>query len=210
MTAPDIWADVPILTAKSRIRHLEAGEMLFHQGDPVLFMFQLKTGRLRLVRFLEDGASVVLHVARPGDTFAEASAFSAVYHCDAVADLASEIEAVSKADFLAALTTDPTAFLGIAQALAGQVRDLRARAELRGIRSAVERVLAWLRMQASGNPPTVRMRRTWTEIAAELGLTREATYRALAELSRTGRIVRQRGGEAIRLATTSLSPETRG
>jgi CRP-like cAMP-binding protein len=186
---PDVWPGVPGLK-KARIRPLDSGEVLFRQGDPVVTLYRVRTGRIRLVRNLEDGAFVVLHVARPGETFAEASAFADAYHCDAVAEVASEVASLPRADFLAALGSDPDAVLSFARLLAAQVRDLRARAELRGIRAAPARVMAWLRMRASGNPPVVVTNRTWTEIATELGLTREAVYRALAILERDGRIGR--------------------
>jgi DNA-binding Lrp family transcriptional regulator len=64
---------------------------------------------------------------------------------------------------------------------------------MRNIRSAPERVLCWLRMRAEGIPPLVRIDRPWTEIAAEIGLTHEAIYRALARLEHDGRIRRDHG-----------------
>lgn len=93
-------------------------------------------------------------------------------------------------EFLAALASDRDAALGFARLLAGAVRDLRARAELRSIRAASERILAWLRMRATDNSPVGAIDRTWTEIAAELGLTREAVYRALAVPERDRRLLR--------------------
>ena len=193
---PEMWPGLPD-TMKVRVRCLDAGEVLFRQGRPVLALYRLRTGRIRLVRQLEDGAFVILHVARSGETFAEASVFAGAYHCDAVAEVASEVASVPKGDFLASLASDKRASLAYARLLAAQVRDLRARAELRGIRSAPERIVAWLRMRASGNPPIAVIDRTWTEIAAELDLTREAVYRALAALERDGRIVRHDGAVTL-------------
>jgi CRP-like cAMP-binding protein len=105
---------------------------------------------------------------------------AAHYHCDAVAETEAIVLALPNADLLAILATVPAKCLALALALAAQVRDLRARLELRNIRSATARVLAWLRLHASGNPPRVIIRRSWTEVADELGLTREAVYRTLA------------------------------
>ncbi len=59
--------------AKEHFRHLEASEALFRQGDPAVAIFRLQSGRVRLLRQTEDGSSVVMHVARPGETFAEAA-----------------------------------------------------------------------------------------------------------------------------------------
>jgi CRP-like cAMP-binding protein len=95
------------------------------------------------------------------------------------------------------LTADPAESLALAGALAGQVRDLRSALELRNIRSASARLMAWLRLHASGKPPIVMPCRSWTLIADELGLTREAVYRALASLEREGRI--ERSDNAVRL-----------
>lgn len=74
-----------------------------------------------------------------------------------------------------------------------QLRDLRARAELRAIRAAPERILAWLVLRAEGEPPGVTLDRSWTAVAAEIGLTREALYRALSRLEAQGRISRAAG-----------------
>ncbi|KAA0686324.1 Crp/Fnr family transcriptional regulator [Azospirillum brasilense] len=176
-----------------RRRRLEPGEALFRQGASAVAVYRVDCGRVRLVRHLEDGSSVALHVARNGETFAEAALWAEAYHCDSVAEALSEVTVIPKADLLDALEDNPQAALALARGLAAHVRDLRARLELRNIRSAPKWILAWLRLQASGDPPTARLDRPWTEIAAEIGLTHEAIYRALSTLERTGRIARRSG-----------------
>jgi CRP-like cAMP-binding protein len=196
---PGAWHGL-VEPARVRVRRLQAGEVLFRQGEPVTALHRLRVGRIRLMRCLEDGTAVVLHMARAGETFAEASVFADAYHCDAVADVPSQVEYAPKADLLEALASDGGTRLGFTRLLAAQVRDLRARAELRSIRAAPERILAWLRMRATGTPPAVVLDRTWTEVAAELGMTREATYRALAKLEREGRIARDENIVTLRAA----------
>ena len=176
--------------AKLRQCRLETGEALFRQGDAATAVFAVITGRVRLVRHLGDGSTVALHAAQADETLAEAALFADAYHCDAVAEIPSEVTIVPKADLLAALAVDPQACLTLARALASHVRDLRSQLELRNVRSAPERIFCWLRLHSAGVPPTVRVSRPWTEIAAEIGLTREAIYRALAVLERDGRIRR--------------------
>jgi CRP-like cAMP-binding protein len=176
------------------IRHrVTRGAAVFRQGDPAAAVFLIEAGRVRLVRVLEDGMPLGLYVAEAGESFAEASLSAAHYHCDAVAETDTVVLALPKSDLLAALAADPAECLALALALASQVRDLRARLELRNIRSATARVLAWLRLHASGNPPRAPIRRSWTQVADELGLTREVVYRVLAMLERQGRISREPG-----------------
>ncbi len=180
-----------------RERNLEPSETVFHQGDPAWAVYFIERGRVRLVRNLEDGSSVVLHVARAGDTFAEAALFADRYHCDAVAETASLVVTLPKADLLVAMASSPDVSLALARLLASRVRDLRAQLEVRNLRSAPERILAWLRLRATGDPPSTRLDRPWTQVAAEIGLTHESIYRALATLEREGRISRRPG--SIRL-----------
>jgi len=177
--------------------HFSRDATIFQQGDAAKAIFLVETGRVRLTRVLADGTPLILYVAQAGEGFAEASLSAAHYHCDAIAEIDTVVLALPKADLLAAFAADPAECLALALTLAAQVRDLRARLELRNIRSASARVLTWLRLHSSGNPPSVRMQRSWTQVADELGLTREVVYRVLATLERQMQI--SRDGSVVRL-----------
>ena len=183
-----------VLPQSKVVRHrIASGACVFHQGDVAAAVFVVESGRVRLARILEDGSPLILFVADAGDSFAEASLSASHYHCDATAETDATVLALPRAELLASLSADPAESLALALALAAQVRDLRARLELRNIRSATARTLAWLRLHAAGKPPSAPVNRTWTLIAGEIGLTREALYRALAMLERQGLIVRRSG-----------------
>lgn len=187
---------------RQRQHRLSAGDTLFRQGDRSHAVFLVEQGRLRLIRHLPDGTTVTLHVARAGEGIAEAALFADTYHCDAVAEADSMVTALPKDALLAIFRRDPEAALGFARQLSRQVRDLRLRLELRNLRPASARVEAWLHLQASGRPPQLVPDRSWTEIATELGLTREAVYRALARLEATGRI--RRTGNTVTLTKAAI------
>jgi CRP-like cAMP-binding protein len=176
-------------------RRLTAGEMLFTTGDPVRSLFVVERGQLRLLRHTAHGATLTLHAARAGEAFAEASLFSRTYHCDAVADVRSTVTAYPKRALLRALRRDPGAALALTGHLARQVQTLRGQIELLGIKSARERVLAYLHNHLSASASREELERTWKTIASEIGLTHEAVYRALADLEREGLI--ERGEKAV-------------
>ena len=182
-----------LLPGRAARRHVNRGAAVFRQGDPAAAVFAVESGRVRLARVLADGTSLVLYVAETGDSFAEASLSADRYHCDAIAETDAVVLALPNADLLSALAADSAECLALALALAGQVRDLRTKLELRNIRSATDRLLTWLRLHALGNPPSVPMHRSWTQVADELGLTREVIYRALAKLECQKRISRRPG-----------------
>ncbi len=74
--------------------------------------------------------------------------------------------------------------------LAQQVMALRTRLQQRGIRSVRERVRHYLALNAGSDGRTVVLKGTIKELAAELGLSHEALYRTLAEMTSKGEIKR--------------------
>ena len=174
-------------------RKLKAGEALFRLGDKTAGLFEILTGRVRLTRVDRSGHEVILYVAGPGETLAEASLFSPAYHCDAIASTDAVVRIYPKPALLAAFDKDPKAAQAFTATLARQVMNLRTRIEQRNIRSARERVRHYLALNAAADGRTVVLRGTLKDLAAELGLTHEALYRTLAKLERAGEIKRSRG-----------------
>lgn len=168
---------------------LRRNTTLFRQGDRATAIYFVESGRLRLERRTSDGRLVVIHTARPGEFFAEASLFSDVYHCDAVAAEPCRLRRYPKEAVLAALRADQEASLSFLAVVARQLQDLRQRLELRNVRSAQERVWLFLGLHA-GPGGTVALPGQLQDIAADIGLTREALYRTLAALEKRGAIAR--------------------
>ncbi|HEY4982222.1 MAG TPA: Crp/Fnr family transcriptional regulator [Pseudolabrys sp.] len=174
-------------------RKLKSGETLFRLGDKTAGLCEVIAGRVRLARVDRSGREIVLHVAGPGETVAEASLFASSYHCDAIASTDAVVRIYPKPAVLAAFEKDPKAAQAFAATLARQVMNLRTRIEQRNIRSARERVRNFLALNAGADRRTVALRGTLKDLAAELGLTHEALYRTLAVLERAGEIRRAKG-----------------
>ena len=172
------------------MRRVPAGDYLFHKGDPSAGIYYLTTGRLRMQRVTQNGGTVTLHIARDGELFAEASLFSDCYQCDVIAELESEVWLYSRDRLTAQLRDDPAALWEFAAGLARSLHDMRLRYELKQIRSAPERVLQLLRLRCDAGG-IYRAAGTLKDLAAELGLTHEALYRALATLESQGQIYRE-------------------
>jgi CRP/FNR family transcriptional regulator, dissimilatory nitrate respiration regulator len=178
------------LQAGSVVRVLAPGDLLFGQGDRALAIYKVESGRLRLIRRTVDDHLVILHTARRGEFFAEASLFAETYHCDAVAAAQSRVRVYPKAMVMEALRTDPALAEAFMARLARQLQELRARMELRNIRSARDRVLQYLRLRAGIHGRSIEIEGQLQDIAAEIGITREALYRTLAALESEGHLTR--------------------
>src|SRR5215472_15751356 len=178
------------LEAESIGRVLASGELLFRQGDPAAAIYKVESGRLRLIRRTLDDHLVILHTARRGEFFAEDSLFADTYHCDAVAAVQSSVRVYPKEIVINALCTNPALAEAFMAQLARQLQELRARMELRNIRSARDRVLQYLRLCAGIGGRSIALDGQLQDIAAEIGITREVLYRTLAALETEGHLTR--------------------
>ena len=163
------------LFADATARNFAAGDVLFRAGDPVMSMILLRAGHVDLVRHTDHGQKMILQRAGTGQILAEASAWSEAYHCDAVARAPGLAALVSRQTFRARLTSDPGLADHWARLLARAVQAARLKAEIRSLPRVADRLDAWL---AEGQILPEKGR--WQEVAAELGVTREALYRELA------------------------------
>lgn len=182
----------PLAGVVPQARVVPAGTTLFHKGDAAKGIFVLAEGAMRLVRVTPDGTAVTLHLARPGEMFAEASLFVKRYHCDAIADADSVVGLYPQAKLAARLRSDPDALWNFARDLAHRLQGLRQRYELKQIRSASERVLQFMRLRCD-DAGRLQAAGTLKDVATELGLTHEALYRTLATLERR-KLIGRTGG----------------
>ena len=174
-----------------------SGATVFRTGNPTHSVFYVETGAVRLLRHGRQGEEVVLHDARPGEFFAEASLDSARYHCDAVASEPSELLQVPAAALRDLLEGDREFARQWVALLARQLRTVRTRVERLSLKSAAERVRHLLVSEGRGAPCEVVLVGTLKDLARSLGLTHEVLYRTLAAMELEGVI--ERGDGVLRL-----------
>jgi CRP-like cAMP-binding protein len=161
---------------KGRQQKLTAGENLFRASDPVLSLFLVITGAVKLTRALPHGAQLTLQRAGPGALLAEASLFAERYHCDAIAVENSVLWVIPLQRVRAALRDDPDLAGALMRHLAYEVHRARAQTETLSLKTVAERVDAWVTLNNDSLPAKGRQR----QFASEIGVTPEALYRELA------------------------------
>lgn len=174
-------------------RTLAAGDVLFRAGDPATALFHVEQGVVRQSR-----AGVPLHTVEAGDAFAEWALFTDSCPCDAVAVTEGIVLSFAKTPVLLLLKAHPDLNLAFSAVLARQLHRMRGRLELVRQKGARERVLGYL-VRAGAADRTVTLERSLTEVAHDIGITREALYRTLAKLQAEGAVVRD-GMRTFRLA----------
>ncbi len=166
---------------------MQKGGVLFRQNQTATGLYRVVAGCVTLQRIGLGGEVLTLHRATAGGFFAEASVFSATYHCDAICTEAGRVVKIAKADIMATMHTNPAFTEGFTRLLAIQVQQYRAHVELLAIPSAKERILA--AVQAGYFDATV------TELATRINLTHEACYRAFRVLCKEGHMVQTGRGQ---------------
>jgi CRP/FNR family transcriptional regulator, dissimilatory nitrate respiration regulator len=199
--------DLTSLLPAGRERRLARGETLFRAGDPAIGLVIIHRGMLELQRMSPEGRRLVLHRAGPGASFAEASLFEPRHHCDAVATSPAEITIHTPASLRRAAARDPNLGWRLAAHLAAALVRERARAERLALPHAVERLLDAVHALPAGRDGVRRLDTSWKALAAELGLTHEATYRALARMERQG-LLQRIGPGLVRLGAAERAART--
>lgn len=171
------------LRSLAKVVTLAAGATLFRIGDPVEHAFLVLAGEARLIRRDRRGGEVILQRSC-GGFIGEASLDSRAYHCDAISTKSTTLLLFPAGAFRNALE-EHTQFRKAWQTLlAREVRKLRAQCERLSLHSAASRIAHYI--ESEGVDGVVTMTQSRKALAAELGLTHEALYRALRRMQDDG------------------------
>ena len=168
----------------TRLLEIPLHTAMFRQGDRPTAMFFVLSGEVRLIRRSGAGGEIILQRSRHG-FLAEASLDQSAYHCDAVAAEPSSVLAIQRDAFSKALAVEAFRDKWIAH-LARELRRVRAHSERLSLKTARERVLHFI--ETEGERGTINLSQSKKDWAAELGLTHEALYRALAKMEKRGEL----------------------
>jgi CRP-like cAMP-binding protein len=189
----------PALLAECEALQWRKGDRLFAKGQRPHHLFWVHRGQVVLERAAIDGSSVVLQRTHQGFV-SEASLQSPRYHCDAVVVVDAHITRVPVPALLQALTDDPAFALRWIGMLNQEVRRLRLQCERLNLKGVQARVLHWL--ETEGTNGCCAVTAGYKSMAAELGVSHEALYRALADMVEAGLVLRHPG----RLCLKAPSP----
>lgn len=169
--------------------NISKGQRIFRFGDKVDAVYRLLDGEVCLTRFSPEGSEIVLHRAREGDFFAEASLFGTHYHCDAICTRPGKYLRLPVEALRYCLVNDPRFAMEWITTLSLNLRRQRAAQERRGLKSLRMRVVHYL--VDLGEDGRIELNQPITRWAVELGASHEALYRTLAEMERKGILQRQ-------------------
>ena len=171
---------------------LGPGEVLFEQGDPATYVYNLVSGRLRLFTLLTDGRRQITNFARPGEFLG----FAADDMRHSSAEAITQVSACRfvKSDLAQLSERHPKICKRILQLKERELETTQGQLVAVGRKSPVERVASFLcsELEASGwqnsQKPVIELQMTRGDIADYLGLTIETVSRTFTKLRQTGTI----------------------
>ena len=174
---------------------MSKGQYIFRFGDKADAVYRVLDGEVCLTRFSPEGVEIVLHRAREGDFFAEASLFGTHYHCDAICARPGRYLSLPVAALRDCLSNNSIFAMEWIATLSRTLRRQRAAKERLGLRSLRKRVIHYL--VDRGEDGRVELGQPIIRWATERGASHEALYRTLGEMEREG--VLQRQGQTLTL-----------
>jgi CRP-like cAMP-binding protein len=187
MRLPEPFNQLSNSDCKQRI--YDKDHCIFRQGDKSRGIFFVINGSIELRRYTSAGAVVVIHVAKSGETFAEASLFSDTYHCDAYVAAPSELIELNRKSINHLFDTDSAFARTLTRQLTQQIQHYRRKVELLSISNATERVFCGIVEGLLKSHIKV--------FSTEIGLSHEVVYRSLSKLVAQGKLIKLSRGRFV-------------
>jgi CRP-like cAMP-binding protein len=186
-------------------RHLDAGQVLFHKGDPGRQLFGVLSGRLKILATGADGKDLVFNVCDPGEVIGEIALLDSNPRSATVAALEpSELLVLDRRDFLPFLEHHPRVSIRLAEVLAARLRRLSELAEdavLLAVRARLAKRLVALAQRYGRKTPEgvqIDLPLSQQELGDMVGTSRESINKQLRTFAQEGLLLSSTGRLTIR------------
>jgi CRP/FNR family transcriptional regulator len=179
--------DLERLSSYAQIRALRRGAYLFRERDPVVGFFVVRLGLIHVHRINAEGGEQVIHLLRPGESFAERAIVSEDgYPANARAVENSEVILIPTEEFKRHQREQPDLAWRMVASTSHHLRSLVTAIEGLRFNDAETRVIHWILQRcpvtASRKPVEIAVGMNQTELATELATRRETLSRILRGL----------------------------
>lgn len=198
----DVLANLPLVRhlgeeqrrdvlAAGSTRSFAKGDVLFSEGEPADAVWGLVTGTVKLVRYTPRGKEALLHLVRPGQSFAEAALFGeGSYPATAVAVDGGTVWVLPRQRLLELIRHSPEVALAMIASVSTWTRRLANQLELLTQRRVEERLAIYLLGRSGKAVPSegdeIRLAEARHLIAAQCGTAPEVLSRTFRRLEDDG------------------------
>ena len=192
-------------TYHAAVISLNKGDVLFHQGDAAVYFFIVRSGRIKMSNYSDDGREFVQGYFSHTQSFGEPPFFSgSVYPASAMAVERSEVWKIDRMNFLDLLRNNFEIHLQLTQTLGNRLVYKSTMLSELAIEEAGHRLLTLIRYlaehqseQMKDSPASVKLSFTRQQLADMTGLRVETVIRSIKTLEQKHRLEIDDDGKII-------------
>ncbi len=176
-------------------RLLKKGTTVFHEGQPGLAFYIIKTGRVKVYKLAEDGRELILGIFGDSALFGDVPVFDGgPYPAGAAALVDTYVYAINRDDFMSLISDNPHIAIKIVKVLGKRLRQAHGFVVDMALKGAPQKLSALLLRLAdeygvdSEGATLIDIPLTRQEIAEMMGVSRETAIRELSKFKRAGTI----------------------
>jgi CRP/FNR family transcriptional regulator len=180
------------ISEKFEEKRFKKGEFVFWEGDPALFLYVVKEGKVKVLKHSAKGKEMVLEIMVSGGFFGGATIFARNNPASAVTEEKTTVYRLSKTDFLSLLDKYPNLAKDVISYL-GQALMQAHEAIISLISAKVDKRIASVLIRLSRNHGIqtpegilIAIRFTRQDIANIVGTTVETAIRVMSKLKKQG------------------------
>ena len=187
--------NLEFLASAALLRHYQAGELIFSEGEPCSGLYIVESGAVRIFKASHSGREQVLAIDGPGASIAELPVFDGgTYPASASADQESDLLFVRKKDIHTLCIEHPDVALKVLRVVSGRLRRLVGIVEELSFATVQSRLARFLfreaRTKGKRTPRGIEFALGMSnqELASRIGTVRELVSRNLGRLQAAGLI----------------------
>lgn len=177
-------------TVQKLIRHGDKrqGETLFKMGETSSELMVIRFGKIKVVRYDDQGNEIILEILRAGDYYGMDALFNqGVYQDSGIALEDVGVCTIQMEDFRLLIQKNPTLALKIMKDLQSKIIQTKQLMEILFMKDTTQRVAQYLLMRNQNQPNNLLML-SQEEIGSAIHLTKETINRKMARFQALGLI----------------------
>lgn len=187
-------------TVRKLIRHsdLRQGETLFRIGETSTKLMVIRFGKIKVIRYDDQGNEIILEILRTGDYYGIDALFSqSVYQDSGIALEDVGLCKIKMDDFRVLIQKDPSFALKIMKDLTAKIVQTKQLMEILFMKDTTQRIAHYLLMRNQNQTNNLLML-SQEEIGSAIHLTKETVNRKMARFQALG-LIAMEGKRRIRL-----------
>jgi CRP-like cAMP-binding protein len=180
-------SDRRYLAQRSRSKQIDKGQILFSEGDPSDSVLVLVSGHMKVLTYSRDGSEFIVNTVMPGETMGEVGVLSGCPRSATIqATEASVVLVLPGAAIIDLISERPVLAIALLQRLSHLVRRMTGVATDLVFLDLKQRVAKYLLQLDSMDRGKSRPKMTQSQLAANIGASRQRVNACLREFHKQG------------------------